>query len=137
MDPYRNLDPYQLARMSKVLADIAQRNQQDLQNIAKIIAKNQMQLQKHVDTYRVTLRNLNRFYHAADVSVTSDANYDLIRKSLSAIEQAEPELDEPDSPTHQVGDAATNLQFAPVQHQERMLSLDNVFTVDELAEWAA
>ncbi|WP_425563276.1 NAD-dependent DNA ligase LigA [Microbacterium rhizosphaerae] len=53
---------------------------------------------------------------------------------LEAIERIYPELQGQDSPTLTVG-AAENTQFAPVEHAERMLSLDNVFSPEELREW--
>ncbi|WP_373457218.1 NAD-dependent DNA ligase LigA [Microbacterium sp. C448] len=55
---------------------------------------------------------------------------------LEAIERLYPELQGQDSPTLTVG-AAQGTQFAPVEHAERMLSLDNVFSLDELREWCA
>ena len=55
---------------------------------------------------------------------------------LEAIERLYPELQGQDSPTLTVG-AAQGMQFAPVEHAERMLSLDNVFSLDELREWCA
>jgi DNA ligase (NAD+) len=53
---------------------------------------------------------------------------------LEALERANPELITGDSPTQSVGGAA-NEAFAPVAHLERMMSLDNVFSADELAAW--
>ena len=49
---------------------------------------------------------------------------------------AYPELQSQDSPTLTVGGRGETTLFAPVEHAERMLSLDNVFSPDELAEWA-
>ncbi|MEB0307631.1 hypothetical protein QN345_20275, partial [Cryobacterium sp. 10I1] len=48
-----------------------------------------------------------------------------------------PELASQDSPTQTVGGRAETSLFAPVQHAERMLSLDNVFSVEEFEAWAA
>ena len=75
-------------------------------------------------------------YYGADASTVSDADYDELVRRLDAIEREHPELQKPDSPTQTVGGRAETTQFAPVQHAERMLSLDNVFDDDELAEWA-
>src|SRR3546814_7360596 len=55
-------------------------------------------------------------------------------RRLEAIERLYPELQGQDSPTLSVG-AASATMFAPVEHAERMLSLDNVFSADELREW--
>ncbi len=55
---------------------------------------------------------------------------------LEAIERLHPELQGQDSPTLSVGAASGSL-FAPVEHAERMLSLDNVFSDEEFLAWAA
>ncbi|WP_375339579.1 NAD-dependent DNA ligase LigA [Microbacterium rhizophilus] len=56
-------------------------------------------------------------------------------KRLEAIERTHPELQGQDSPTQMVG-AAEGTALATIEHAERMLSLDNVFSVDELRAWA-
>lgn len=67
--------------------------------------------------------------------VISDAQFDTLFQKLVALEQAHPELAVPDSPTMEVGAAPTSDAFSDVEHLERMLSLDNVFSADELREW--
>lgn len=57
-------------------------------------------------------------------------------RRLDAVEQRFPELLTEDSPTQTVGGQAQTTQFAPVEHAERMLSLDNVFSPEELTDWA-
>lgn len=74
-------------------------------------------------------------YYAADAPTISDAEYDRLMRSLLELEEAHPELRSPDSPTQKVGAPQRVTDFAPVEHLERMLSLDNVFTRDELSEW--
>jgi DNA ligase (NAD+) len=66
----------------------------------------------------------------------SDAEYDARMHELQALEAAHPALQTPESPTQRVGGAAA-AGFATVEHVERMLSLDNVFSVDELRAWDA
>ncbi|XLP02144.1 NAD-dependent DNA ligase LigA [Microbacterium sp. HA-8] len=73
-------------------------------------------------------------YYGRDTVVVDDATYDGWMLRLEAIERLYPELQGQDSPTRQVG-AAQGALFAPVEHAERMLSLDNVFSLDELREW--
>ena len=75
-------------------------------------------------------------YYGRDAELVDDATYDDWMHRLEAIERLYPELQGQDSPTLTVG-AAQGTQFAPVEHAERMLSLDNVFSVDELREWCA
>ncbi|MGY1711079.1 NAD-dependent DNA ligase LigA [Geodermatophilus sp. SYSU D00758] len=75
-------------------------------------------------------------YYVQDAPLVSDGQYDELMAELKAIEAAHPALVTPDSPSQKVngGFAAT---FAPVQHLERMQSLDNAFSSDELSAWAA
>jgi DNA ligase (NAD+) len=73
-------------------------------------------------------------YYGRDTVLVDDAEYDGWMHRLEAIERLYPELQGQDSPTLTVG-AAENTQFAPVEHAERMLSLDNVFSPEELRDW--
>ena len=75
-------------------------------------------------------------YYGADAVVVDDATYDGWMHELEAIERLHPELQGQDSPTLTVG-AAQSSMFAPVEHAERMLSLDNVFSDEEFLAWAA
>ncbi|NYD55285.1 NAD-dependent DNA ligase LigA [Microbacterium pseudoresistens] len=75
-------------------------------------------------------------YYGRDTSLVDDATYDGWMHRLEELERLHPELQGQDSPTQMVGAAeATGLDT--IEHAERMLSLDNVFSVDELREWAA
>jgi DNA ligase (NAD+) len=76
-------------------------------------------------------------YYVKDAPIISDAEFDKLFKELAALEDTYPELRTPDSPTQLVGGAGFATDFAPAEHLERMLSLDNVFAPDELAAWAA
>ena len=75
-------------------------------------------------------------YHSAGVSLVSDAEYDVLFRRLEAIERAFPELAGQDSPTQEVGAALVSAGFPEHEHAERLLSLDNVFSLDEFREWA-
>ncbi|GAB2473022.1 NAD-dependent DNA ligase LigA [Xylanimonas ulmi] len=77
-----------------------------------------------------------RAYYEQDSPLVSDAEYDARMRELAALEAAHPALATPQSPTQRVGGAAA-AGFATVEHIERMLSLDNVFSVEELREWDA
>jgi DNA ligase (NAD+) len=74
-------------------------------------------------------------YYVLDAPVVSDSEFDLMLRELQAIEDEFPSLRTPDSPTQTVGGTFSS-DFAPVDHLERMMSLDNVFNTDELAAWA-
>lgn len=75
-------------------------------------------------------------YYERDTVIISDAEYDELMRRLEELERLYPELQSQDSPTLTVGGRGETTLFAPVEHAERMLSLDNVFSPDELAEWA-
>ncbi|BBY90881.1 DNA ligase A [Mycobacterium gallinarum] len=76
-------------------------------------------------------------YYVRDAPVISDAEFDELLRELQTLEDEHPELRTPDSPTQLVGGAGFATDFTSADHLERMLSLDNVFTPDELAAWAA
>jgi DNA ligase (NAD+) len=76
-------------------------------------------------------------YYVKDAPVISDGEFDALLGELTALEEAHPELRTPDSPTQLVGGAGFATDFTSADHLERMLSLDNVFTFDELSAWAA
>ncbi len=74
-------------------------------------------------------------YYVLDASTLSDADYDAIMHRLEALEADHPTLVTPDSPTQTVG-GFIGSDFAAVTHLLPLLSLDNVFSTDELAAWA-
>jgi DNA ligase (NAD+) len=78
----------------------------------------------------------NHRYHVLDAPVVSDAEYDALMRELRELEDRYPDLRTPDSPTQRVGDVIST-DFAPVEHLERLLSLDNAFSAEELDAWAA
>jgi DNA ligase (NAD+) len=73
-------------------------------------------------------------YYVLDTPVVSDGQFDELWRELVSLEEQYPELVTPDSPTQRVvGRFATD--FAAYDHLERMLSLDNAFSADELRTW--
>ena len=70
-----------------------------------------------------------------DDPTASDAEYDGLMRELQGLEAAHPDLRTPDSPTQTVG-GTFSTDFAAVDHIERMMSLDNAFSPEELAAWA-
>jgi DNA ligase (NAD+) len=75
-------------------------------------------------------------YYVLDSPIVSDAQYDTAMRELTAIEDSYPQLRTPDSPTQKVA-GSYSTQFTPVTHLQRLLSLDNVFSFEELEAWAA
>lgn len=73
-------------------------------------------------------------YYVLDQPTISDAEFDALLRELQKLEDKHPELREPDSPTQHVG-GGFSTQFEQRDHIEKMMSLDNVFDSDELAQW--
>ena len=71
-------------------------------------------------------------YHVLDSPTIDDGEYDAGIRELNALEEQFPELRTPDSATQQVGGVLSTL-FTPVEHLQRLMSLDNVFSAAELA----
>lgn len=76
-------------------------------------------------------------YYVKDAPVVSDGEFDRLLKELEALEAQYPELQTPDSPTQLVGGAGFVTEFGSADHLERMLSLDNAFSSEELTAWDA
>ena len=85
---------------------------------------------------RERIEEASRAYYDRDTSILSDAEYDALVRELEELERAHPELQSQDSPTQQVQGSATS-GLPTIEHLERMLSLDNVFSPEELREWCA
>lgn len=75
-------------------------------------------------------------YYVLDDPTLSDAEFDVRLRELESLEEQFPELRTPDSPTQKVG-GAVSTEFTAVDHLQRMESLDNAFTYDELGAWHA
>ncbi|HEU5419265.1 MAG TPA: NAD-dependent DNA ligase LigA [Streptosporangiaceae bacterium] len=75
-------------------------------------------------------------YHVLDSPLISDAEYDQLMRELREIEDRYPQLRTPDSASQKVG-GAISTDFTAVDHLERLLSLDNAFSAEELDAWAA
>ncbi|TMP46541.1 MULTISPECIES: NAD-dependent DNA ligase LigA [unclassified Pseudoalteromonas] len=87
---------------------------------------------EQISQLRAQLEEHNHNYYVLDAPSIPDAEYDRLMRELSALEQANPEFQSPDSPTQKVGGAALD-KFEQVTHQVPMLSLDNAFSEEEFA----
>ncbi len=85
---------------------------------------------------RRDLERHNRLYYIEARPEISDEAYDRLYLRLRDLESEYPELVTPDSPTQRVGGAPLQ-EFASVRHVEPMLSLDNTYSAEEVAEWEA
>jgi DNA ligase (NAD+) len=82
------------------------------------------------------LRRHEHLYYVLDAPEITDAAYDALINELKQLEAAHPELLTPDSPTQRVGGKPAE-GFRKVAHSRPMLSLDNVYSAEELATWEA
>src|ERR1700730_4714367 len=90
---------------------------------------------KHeIEELRNKLRHHEYLYHVLDQPEISDAAYDRMMNQLKELEAANPKLITPDSPTVRVG-ATPREGFQTVQHARPMLSLDNAFSYETLADF--
>jgi DNA ligase (NAD+) len=75
-------------------------------------------------------------YYVLDAPTLDDADFDARMRRLEELEAEFPELQTPDSPTQKVG-GAVSTEFTAVDHIQRMESLDNAFSYEELQAWYA
>ena len=79
----------------------------------------------------------DRLYHAEDAPEISDAEYDALVRRNAELEAAYPHLVRPDSPSRRVGHTAAASPLSKVTHEVRMMSLDNAFSDEEVADFVA
>ncbi len=88
---------------------------------------------RHAELSDEILEHRRRYYEA-DAPIVSDAEFDLLMRELQALEAEFPTLQTPESPTQTVGGQAS-ATFSPVTHLVPLMSLDNVFSAEELHHW--
>ncbi|MFT4469153.1 NAD-dependent DNA ligase LigA [Arthrobacter sulfonylureivorans] len=89
------------------------------------------------DEYEQLTENVRKYryaYYNEDAPLVSDAEFDALYRRLEEIEALHPELVANDSPTQEVG-GEVSAAFAPVEHLQRMYSLEDVFSLEELKAW--
>lgn len=79
----------------------------------------------------------NRLYHAEDSPEISDADYDALIRRNAELEAQFPHLIRDDSPSKQVGAAIAHSPLSKVTHEQRLYSLDNGFSDEDIAEFLA
>ncbi len=89
--------------------------------------------QRHKQLAEALLEHRERYY-VDDSPAVSDAEYDQLMRELQELEEQTPELRTPDSPTQTVGGRPAST-FESYEHRERMMSLDNAFSTEELRAW--
>ncbi len=91
-------------------------------------------LRERLDALRERLHTYSYHYYVLNESSIPDAEYDRLFRELQEIEAAHPEWQSADSPSQRVG-AAPLAAFNQVRHETPMLSLDNVFSEEELLDF--
>ncbi len=86
---------------------------------------------KRATELREEIERHNRLYYVEDSPEISDAEWDKLFHELKSLEESDPSLITPDSPTQRVGTKPSE-KFLPHKHIVPMLSLDNAFGSDEL-----
>lgn len=89
---------------------------------------------QRIHALRKELSQHNHRYYVLDAPIISDYEFDMKLKQLQALEDAHPELFDPNSPTKRVGGAITK-NFDTIVHQFRMYSLDNSYSREDLEDW--
>lgn len=93
-----------------------------------------MTVKQHIESLREELREHNHNYYVLDSPTISDYEFDLKLKELQALEEKHPEFYDAASPTLRVGGGITK-NFETVAHNERMYSLDNSYSKEDLEDW--
>lgn len=84
---------------------------------------------------RDTINKANYLYYVEDNPTLSDFEYDELFRELKSLEEKNPLLITPDSPTQRVGSSKIQSSFAEVKHKYRLYSLDNSNNYDDLEKW--
>lgn len=84
---------------------------------------------------RKDIARYQKEYYQFDNPTISDYEYDALYQELEQLEKQFPELEDPNSPIHRVGGKVLDA-FEKVEHKKPMLSLNDVFSVEELKNWA-
>lgn len=89
---------------------------------------------ERIEKLRDLINDYRYHYHVLDESTMSEAAADSLKHELSQLEEKYPELITPDSPTQRVAGRALD-KFTKVKHAERMISLADVFSKEEIRDW--
>lgn len=89
---------------------------------------------REIEELRDEIRHHERLYYVEARPEISDYDFDQLMRRLIELEAASPEAVPPDSPSQRVGGELAG-SFAPVQHSPRMMSIDNVYSWEELEQW--
>ena len=92
------------------------------------------QAKKKIEELRAEIAMHEKLYRIDNAPIISDDDFDVLMRSLRTLEAEFPQFASPDSPATKVGSDHTS-GFETVEHLSPMLSLDNVFNMEELKEF--
>jgi DNA ligase (NAD+) len=93
-----------------------------------------MDIRRQIEVLRDEIRRYDYRYYVLDDPEISDHEYDILFKKLKKLEVDHPKFFSPDSPTQRVGGEPVE-GFKTVRHLQKMFSLDNAYTFEEIKEW--
>lgn len=93
-----------------------------------------MSIKERIESLRDELRTHNYNYYVLDNATISDFEFDMKLKELEKLETDNPEFFDPNSPTQRVGGQITK-NFETIAHKNRMYSLDNSYSREDLLDW--
>ncbi|MBS9766093.1 MAG: NAD-dependent DNA ligase LigA [Flavobacteriaceae bacterium] len=93
-----------------------------------------MTVKEQIQALREELHQHNYNYYVLDNATISDFDFDQKLKQLEELERENPEFFDPNSPTQRVGGQITK-NFKTVTHKNRMYSLDNSYSKEDLLDW--
>jgi len=96
---------------------------------------NKTEAAKEIRKLSEALEEYSYRYFVLDQPTISDKEYDDLLRNLIKLETQFPDLKDPNSPSQRIGAAKLASGAMPVMHQEKMYSLDNTYSIDELKEW--
>ncbi|MCM8790057.1 MAG: NAD-dependent DNA ligase LigA, partial [Candidatus Omnitrophica bacterium] len=92
-------------------------------------------VKKKIEALREQIRHHDYLYYVLAQPEISDKEYDELMRKLKELEDKHPQYKSDDSPTVRVGGIVLD-GFKTVAHKQKMLSLDNTYSVEELKDWA-
>ena len=93
-----------------------------------------MDIRKEIENLRESLRHCDYGYYVLAEPEIADKEYDDLMRRLKELEAEHPEFSSPDSPTQRIGGGILE-GFKTVKHVQKMFSLDNTYSFEELKDW--
>jgi DNA ligase (NAD+) len=101
---------------------------------SKEVKETKKEVSSRINKLRLEIARLRDLYHVKDDPAVTDAVYDSLTRELKELIKAYPEFADINAPENRVGGKPLD-KFQKVQHKVRMLSLNDVFSFEELEDW--